>query len=849
MTGTTFSLEVRPTIPKALSRLTDLASNLLYSWDRGIRHLFSTLDPELWEATGHNPRLFLRRVDQDRLNQAAGDPLYLRHYVSCVSSFDTYLEHRHSETVTNNLDKNHDLVAYFCAEYGVHESLPIYSGGLGILAGDHCKEASDLGLPFVGVGLLYRHGYFQQQIDGNGRQHAQYADLNFNELPVFPVADKSGQDLQLTVRLEDRDVAFKVWEAKVGIISIYLLDTDLEQNGESDRFITHQLYGGGTDTRIQQEILLGIGGVKALRAMDIQPTVWHINEGHAALLILERCRELVSRNVLFEAAFEMIAAATVFTTHTPVPAGHDIFPRDLIDRYLGDFLDDLKVDADRLLELGHSPGHEGSFNMTALALRGSRFRNGVSRLHGEVSSKLSSFVWPQIDPDENPIGHVTNGVHVLSFIHHEWVRIFDQHLSGEWRDRLVDRDFWAAIMSIPDRAFWATHQTIKALLMEEAKQRITQQGRRNGLSQSQITRLTRCLNPETLVIGFARRFATYKRATLLTKDMDRLTRLVKNNEHPVVFIFAGKAHPQDGPGQEYLHAIYQLSRHPDFEGRIVLLEAYDIELARFLVTGVDIWFNTPEYPMEASGTSGQKAAINGIPHFSVLDGWWAEGFEGDNGWAISPYLAAADKSERDYIEASGAFDLLEGEIVPLYYKRDGQGYSSDWVQVAKQAMISALSRFSAQRMLTDYITQYYSPAAKLGQKFCADDSTWAKELVAWKRRIQKSWHGVKIRRSEMPAEGIRVGDEAKLVVHVMLNGLQPDDLRVECLISDKAKADRLMEPRQYPLSATGITKDGWQIYEGEIGLSRCGRYSFKLRAYPHHHSLSHRLEMGHMVWL
>lgn len=518
-------------------------------------------------------------------------------------------------------------------------------------------------------------------------------------------------------------------------------------------------------------------------------------------------------------------------------------------QYLEDFLKELQVDAGKVADLGKSPEHEGSINLTALAIRGSRYRNGVSRLHGEVSSRLNSYVWPGIEPDENPIRHVTNGVHVLSFIHHEWLRVFDQHLSGEWRDRLIDRNFWEAIHNIPDRTFWATHQTIKALLMEEAKQRITQQGNRNGLSHAQIKRLVCGLNPDSLVVGFARRFATYKRATLLTKDMDRFTSLLNNTQHPVVFIFAGKAHPQDGPGQEYLKAIYQLSRRPEFEGKIVLLEAFDIELAHFLVTGVDIWLNTPEYPMEASGTSGQKAAINGVPHLSALDGWWAEGFEGDNGWAISPYLGTEDKNERDYVEASGVFDLLEGEIVPLYYKRNGQGYSTDWVQVAKKAMISALSRFSAQRMLTDYIERYYSPAAKMGRKFAADDHALSRELTVWQAKIEKAWNKVTIRRSEIPKSNIHVGEETSVGVHVFLNGLDPDDVRVECLVSEELKDDRLTNPRQYPLTAAGVTKDGWQVYEGELGLPTCGRHWFKLRAYPTHRSLSHRLEMGRILWL
>jgi starch phosphorylase len=847
MTPSSFTVTVQPRIPEPIRRLADLGQNLLYSWEPQIRDLFAALDSQLWEAVSHNPRLYLRQLDQSSLDRAASDPLFLRNYHSCLSSFDAYLHQKAIPELSRYLDGEHDLVAYFCAEFGVHESLPIYSGGLGILAGDHCKAASDLGVPFVAVGLLYRKGYFQQTIDRHGRQHDHYSDINFDELPIEPAQAAGGGEVRVRVHIGGREVQIKVWKARVGKTPLYLLDTDLADNHDSDRLITNQLYGGDSHMRIQQELVLGVGGVRALRALGLSPTVWHINEGHPALLVLERCRERVQQGQTYAAAFEAVAARTVFTTHTPVPAGHDVFSREVLYRYLNSMPSDLGLSEEQFMALGSSPGHEGGFNQTALALRGSRLRNGVSRVHGGVSARMSAYIWPGVSSEENPVSFITNGVHVQTVLNRNWVRVFDQYLPGEWRDKLLNGEFWKSVNDIPDAVFWATHQAIKALLLDEIHERIQRQGERNGLSYGLIKRVSRHLTPDTLLIGFARRFATYKRATLLMQDVERLVRLVAHPQRPVIFVFAGKAHPADGPGQENIRALHNLAHRPEFEGRILLLEGYDLALARHLVSGVDVWLNTPEYPLEASGTSGQKAAANGVPHLSVLDGWWAEGYEGDNGWAITPYQNAPDAAARDREEAREMFYLLDHEIAPTYYQRGSSGYSGDWVRVAKRAMISAIPRFNAQRMVMDYVSQMYGPAARLGARLAADDFRPARELAEWKQHIAARWQGVRMHPLDLPSTKYTAGEEMPLKVAVQLNGLNPAEVRVECVLARCRLDAEKCTPRVYAMEPDSTHADGSVIYGVNLGLPDSGQYRYRVRVYPHHPLLPHPFEMGRML--
>ncbi len=852
MSGTCYSLEVQSNIPDRLTRLTELANDLLYSWDRQVRGLFFRLDPILWQHCGHNPKVFLRRVSQERLEEAAQDRIFLEDYHRALSVYDTYHQDHMPSTVHEHLDPEKDLVAYFCAEFGFHESLPIYSGGLGILAGDHCKAASDLYLPFVAVGLLYRQGYFTQTIDGHGNQIAHYTPTNFDDLVISPARDSNNEEIHVTVSIDGRKVTLKVWQAKAGHITLYLLDSDLPLNSERDRSITYQLYGGDSTTRIQQEIVLGIGGVRALRALGLTPNAWHINEGHAAFLILERCRELVGSGMDFDSALELVAAGTVFTTHTPVAAGHDIFEYDLMTNNFREFIRELGIGEERFLRLGNGADHHSGFNMTTLALRGSRFHNGVSRIHGGVASRMESYVWPQIPPQENPIGYVTNGIHVPTFLAREWSSMFDMRFGGEWRNELLNEEYWERIEDIPSHSFWSLRQSLKSELMKDVRERVTLQHRRNASSDAQIERISKLLGPDltdVLILGFARRFATYKRATLLFSDPERLARMLGNPKRPVLLIFAGKAHPNDMPGQHLIQVIYEFSRKPEFEGKIILLEGFDLALARKLVTGVDVWLNNPEYPLEASGTSGQKAGINGVINLSVLDGWWDEGYNGENGWAITPHGPQHDAAFRNQEESRELLDILEHQVIPLYFRREGHGYSEPWVKMSKQSMKTLLPRFNAQRMAMDYVRGYYGSAVRQTRRLSSDNAAPARELAKWKQKIRAHWDKVQLQRTDENRPAIRAGELLPIRVQALLNDLSPSDVRMECLVGTETTDGEFVVHDTYLLTPGAADGSGHTEFALDLRPPLPGLQQYKLRMYPHHPLLSHALETGCMLWL
>ncbi|MEO8627813.1 MAG: alpha-glucan family phosphorylase, partial [Betaproteobacteria bacterium] len=691
---TTFSLEVNPKIPRRLARLEELAGNLWYSWDRPTRTLFSRLHTGLWDAVGHNPKAFLKRVDEDKLLDAADDPVYLGNFNRVLSAYDTY----HNEPLRRNGSewlRSTDLVAYFCAEFGFHESFPIYSGGLGILAGDHCKAASDMRLPFIGIGLLYRQGYFLQTIDAQGNQRAAYNDSDFEALPVTPVLRADGSDVRVQVDMPGRAVVCKVWHARCGHVSLYLLDTDLPENDEHARDITHQLYGGDRRMRIEQEIVLGVGGARALEALSLKPTIFHINEGHAAFMLLERVRVLTKHGLDYASALEAVASNTVFTTHTPVPAGHDHFSADMIWGYFEPFCRELNLSREDFLKLGTIDG-TGEFNMTTLAIHFSRFQNGVSRIHGTVSSQICAPLWPEVDPTDNGIGYITNGVHIPTFLAQEWVDLFEKYLGFDWTQHLTDVNYWQRLDSIPDHLFWSIRQSLKAQMLHLVRHRVGVQHYRNGGSQAHLDRMLKLVDPtnlNVLTIGFARRFATYKRAALIFHDLDWLRQIISNAKRPVVLIFSGKAHPADLPGQELIRKVVEFGRRSEFEGQVMVVENYDMRLARRLVSGVDVWLNTPVYPLEASGTSGMKAGMNGVLNLSVLDGWWAEGFDGHNGWGIKPVGEDLDDATRDSEEAKTLYELLQDKVIPMYYNRGEMGYSPEWLRMAKHSIASLLPRF------------------------------------------------------------------------------------------------------------------------------------------------------------
>ncbi|MGN2392333.1 alpha-glucan family phosphorylase [Pelomicrobium sp. G1] len=848
---TVFHLEVNPKIPRRLARLEELANNLWYSWDRPTRTLFARLHPGLWDAVGHNPKAFLKRIDEKLLTQAAEDPVFLAYYNHILSAYDSY----HSELVRRDgqaLLGPDDLVAYFCAEFGFHESFPIYSGGLGILAGDHCKTASDMRLPFIGVGLLYRQGYFHQSLDSDGNQHAQYTDSDFDDLPVAPVIGPDGKELRVAVELPGRSVSVKVWQARVGHVTLYLLDTDLEENRPDDRDISHRLYGGDRTMRLEQELVLGVGGVRALAALGLKPIVYHVNEGHAAFLVLERVRMLMSQGLDFAAALEAVAVSTVFTTHTPVPAGHDHFSDEMILTYFDWYLKEVKILPEELLALGRTPG-SSDFNMTALAVRGSRFHNGVSRIHGEVSARILQGLWPQIEPEENPMESITNGVHVPTFLFQDWADVFDKFLGNEWRNRLCDDSFWARIDEIPDHLFWSTRQSLKSQMLYLVRHRVRIQHFRNHGSEAHLERLLKYadpINPHVLTIGFARRFATYKRALLLFQDLEWLKQIVSDPERPVLFIFAGKAHPADEPGQALIRRVAEIARMPEFEGKILLVENYDLRLARRLVSGVDVWLNNPIYPQEACGTSGMKAAINGVINLSVTDGWWGEGYDGKNGWAIKPAPESMDPARRDREESRTLYEILQDQVLPLYYQRGKQGYPVEWVKLAKRSIASILPRFNSVRMVGEYVQRFYAPAARQGAAYAQNRFESARAIAAWKSRVRRAWPGVRLQRLDTGPKRIQFGSRLTFKVVMYPNGLEPDDVVVELLIGRTSKADRLSEYERFRFRPEGAADDPNQyLYTLDLEPSLCGKLNYMIRAYPCHPLLTHPLEMGMMVWL
>jgi starch phosphorylase len=840
MSGTRFSLEVRPQIPLELRRLPEFANNLIYTWDRDLRGLFRQLDDALYDACGGNLNVFLRRLAQSDLERAAKDSTFIAAYQRVATSYDAYHAHRMPADLCRHLDPTQDLIAYFCFEFGFHESLPLYSGGLGILAADHCKASSDLALPLVAVGLLYHQGFFEQHIDARGRQIEQYTTTRVEDLPLALAVDAQGHEVRVSVPVGETNVDLRIWRGRAGHTTVLLLDSDLPHNHEAHRSITHRLYGGDESTRVMQEIVLGIGGVRALQTLGIKPTVWHLNEGHAAFQIIERCHARMSEGVSFGAALEQVAANTVFTTHTPVAAGHDVFSWGLIQQLLGPYLHLVGIDIGRVLEMAHNTAPE-RLNMTALALRGSRHQNGVSKTHGEVAAVNERYVWPEILPEDNPITHVTNGVHLQTFLALQWVNLFDVRF-GDWRGNLSRQEFWSCIDSIADHQFWSIRQELTAELFADVDKRLRRQHQSNGLASSTIDRATRLLRrpaEDVLVLGFARRFATYKRATLLFSERDRLARLLNDADRPVVLIMAGKAHPHDEPGKRLIEQIYELSMRPEFIGRVLLVENYDLSLARKLVAGVDVWINNPEYPLEASGTSGMKAAINGAINLSVLDGWWAEGFDGNNGWGIKPHGTNWDSEYRFREEGRDLIDLLENQVIPLYFESDSP---HEWIALAKASMRSIIPRFNAERMVRQYIEDLYCPAARQHRRL--SDHQTAETLAGWKRRVVEQWPAVRIERMDAPPAHVSHADTVGFELRAQLAGLAHDDVRVECVVSQDGRESRTFKASEGPPQPPGHA-----TFRMEFKPPFAGHQTYQIRMYPYHELLSHPFEMGRMLWI
>lgn len=701
-------------IPRRINRLGELAYNLWWTWDPDAQRLFNRIDPVLWEKTNHNAIQFLRLVDQTRLRNLTTDRYALDYYDRIIRLFDSYMKLKNTWYANTYPQYLNRPIAYFSTEFGLHETMPIYAGGLGVLSGDHLKGASDLGLPCVAIGFLYTQGYFSQHISEDGWQEARYVRLKFNELPVLPFVDDKGKPLTVTVELPGRNVEARLWEIRIGRVPLYLLDSDVEGNTPTDRELTSRLYISDLDSRISQEIILGVGGVRALRALGYNPDIWHMNEGHSAFMVLERIRELVAAGESFEEAAESVRSTTIFTTHTNVPAGSDEFPLWLVDKYFSNLWPQLSLNREQFINLAHHSVPWGeTFSMPVLAMSYSTKHNGVSELHGKVARKMWNFFWPDLKEDEVPITHITNGVHTSTWLARRLRTLYDRYLGNDWKEHVDDPEIWEKIESIPDMELWVIRRHLKRKLTLYIINRVREQWLNTGIHPIQVIASGALLDPYALTIGFARRFATYKRANLILHDVNRLMSIINRPNQPVQFIFAGKAHPADEPGKLLIQEVYRTVKKAEAGGRLVFLEDYDMNLARYLVQGVDVWLNTPRRPNEASGTSGQKAALNGVLNFSVLDGWWREGFNGKNGWAIGDEQDRETNELQDAADAESLYDTLENKIIPLYYEfRSADGLPSDWIAVMKESMRTLSPRFSIQRMVKEYTERMYLPTER-----------------------------------------------------------------------------------------------------------------------------------------
>ncbi|HUW64619.1 MAG TPA: alpha-glucan family phosphorylase [Spirochaetia bacterium] len=833
------TITVYPKLPPPIARLRELAYNFWFSWNPQAQALFRDIDRDMWENTTHNPVKMLTYADPAKLSRLAADESYLERYNGVCAAFDRYLT---EETWVKRHFPRHEehTIAYFSAEFGLHEAQPFYSGGLGLLAGDHCKAASDAGLPLVGVSLLYRQGYFTQLIDQQGWQKAMYPYQNFHELPLQPVYSPEGGQLAVNIQIEGETVTLLIWHVQIGRLSLYLLDADNSFNSPHSRQLTQQLYGGDHEMRFDQEVVLGMGGVQALRAVGIKPLVWHLNEGHASFSLMERLRELVQQGVQPRTAIEYIRASSLFTTHTPVPAGHDIFSSEIMDRHFGAIYPQFGLSRDEFLALGWDETRQG-FNMTVLAMRLCANINGVSRLHGQVTRQMFSFLYRDIPPEEVPVISITNGVHTPTWMAGEIAGLLDKYLEKDWHKHIYDKSIWESVRSIPGQELWEVHQKLKEQMIRFARKRLAAQYRRNHEPAEIIEDTAHFLEPRALTIGFARRFATYKRALLIFSDLDRLDRLVNNPEHPVQLIFAGKAHPADGAGQEIIKFVCDQARSPRFWGRIMFLEDYDINLARSLLQGVDVWLNTPRRPMEASGTSGQKAAINGVLNLSVLDGWWPEAYDGENGFAIGRE-DYPDETTQDREDSHDLFNILEEVVVPLYYRLDNA-----WAEKMKASLASIPPVFSADRMVKTYATHFYFPAVERSTRLAADNLDLAARLQRFKAFVADNWSSVSIQRVASDDAGeMPVGQGINVQAVVRLGKIDYHDVVVELVLGTEAGG----KLAGLSLTAMGMVEQMDQetyVYRGELlpGQGTCG---YSLRVRPTSADFAYRFELPLVTW-
>jgi starch phosphorylase len=858
------SFTVLPALPESLNELDDLAKNLYWSWNPQFIELFKRIDPALWAACGHNPVKLLGSVAQPRLETLARNESFRNELDRISASLGSYLEAPtwFQKVCANCADV---VVAYFSAEFGLHECLPIYAGGLGILAGDHLKSASDLGIPIVGVGLMYQKGYFRQRLNIDGWQQEEYAENDLFNMPAELVRKSSGRPLTVGVEYPGRTVQAQIWSIAVGRIKLYLLDTNLPANSPGDRLITSSLYGGDRELRMRQEILLGIGGLKALSAMDIQPTVCHMNEGHAAFMALERIRQLRSiTNMTFEEAVEATRSGNIFTTHTIVKAGLDEFEVGLMDKYFDNYFPHLGINRRQFLALGRMlPDDDNEpFKMPVLAIKLSSYLNGVSKLHGQISREVWGSLWPGLPSREVPILSITNGIHLKTWLSDEMSGLYDRYLGPGWSQTVFDKSGWDQVYQIPDEELWRAHQRCKEQLIVFARQRVRAQAQRRGTCQSELRQAEEVLDPEALTIGFARRFVAYKRGDLLLRDMERLSRLVNHTERPVQIIFAGKAHPRDNAGKDIIRHILHCSSQPQVRRRLLFLEDYDIDIARFLVRGVDVWLNNPRRPMEASGTSGMKAAANGVLNLSTLDGWWCEGYIPDGGWMIGAGENYDNPDYQDSVESQSLYHVLEDEVVPLFFTRAADNLPRAWIQRMKASIRWVAPRFNTHRMLAEYARRFYCPAAARYRHLTGDAMARAKAFARWKSEIRQTWSEFTIKEVLLntcngnggeqlnPRQPqLKVGAELTVRALIRLGRVQPHDVAVQLYHGPTDSWGNIQEGFAIPMAhEQRAGDDGEHWFVGRMECRSTGQHGVAVRVLPHHPDQVHPFDLGLVLW-
>ncbi len=844
-------ITVNPQLPKRIEKLSVIANNLWWSWNSDFLRLFKKIDIDLWENIGKNPVKFLKMVPQEKLEEYAKNSEFLKEYDRIVNNFESYMNSKNTLFAKKFPDNKNDLIAYFSAEYGLDEIMQIYSGGLGILSGDHLKSASDLGIPLVGIGLLYKKGYFHQVINGAGRQENVYYDIDLDNLPINPVLDEYGNDLIIDSRIQRKRLFLKVWRVNVGRVKLYLLDSDIEQNVDQDfREITKYLYGGDQETRIRQEIVLGMGGTNLLNTLKLKPTVYHMNEGHSAFMLLELARELVEeKKISFRNAMSIVSSKTVFTTHTPVPAGNDIFPIELMEKYFKNFWPRLGIEREEFLRLGMNPKEElePGFNMGIFALKIAGKKNGVSKLHGAVSRELFGDIWPDIAANESPIGYVTNGIHTCSWLAPSMKELYNKYLMPYWQDNIHLQHTWDRIYNIPNEELWKAHYSRKVKLLQLVRKNTIDRLRRNGMRYEEIMDIVSKLNPDNLTIGFARRFATYKRGTLIFRDLERITQILNNSKTPVQIIFAGKAHPRDIEGQDLIKQIHEISMKPQFKGKIFFLEDYDIAIARYLVSGVDVWLNNPRRPMEASGTSGQKASINGVLNFSILDGWWVEGYNKENGWIIGKNKDYDSYEVQDNEDAQSIYDTLENKIIPTYYNiKEGKNYSDEWVELMKNSITSTGCQYSTARMLMDYTEKMYIPLCNLYNKYYSDLENVIR-FNEWIDDIKNRWDKIKIAQLDnLNNVTIDAGNNIEVKCAVDLQNISPENVSVQ-VYSGRVLENGILEDIQIK-DMEQVSKDS-NVYKAKIALSSGGDYGYTFRIMPKHEMCLDVQNLNMVKWI